>query len=349
MDAIDTGALSPLHQSPTLPATSVEGFAKWQPPLPTSSEDIKLRLLTTPAYTLGEGRYATVYLAAYSKGKGRIGHLHVPESPTRLPETEAVGEGEHLSLDDNTSDDVEINATGDGYKGGSWRLCAAKILAPDRESQTMGLREAFFLNRLTNPAPQPGTPRGKRALSPLRSYFSNGGTIDPASKGQRRERSGRVYVIRLLAVKEDEDTRPVRFSTAHGRSASDAVDLSRSSSRHRSTTLHGSSDPRYLPKLPVPDIRADTASNASLASSPSMPSLADAAKTSPAPSPARLVLLLEYASLGTLDRLLRTSPDLVGPELWSRWARQGAEALEWVHEKGVVHADVKPGNILVSI
>lgn len=83
-----------------------------------------------------------------------------------------------------------------------------------------------------------------------------------------------------------------------------------------------------------------------LATSPSLPALAQAVRTGPAVS--RLVLLLEHAPLGTMDRLLRTSPSVVGKRLWERWAVQATEALAWVHEKGVVHADIKPGNLLVS-
>jgi serine/threonine protein kinase len=172
-------------------------------------------------------------------------------------------------------------------------------MAADRESQTMGLREAFFLGRL-NPASKRG-----RAPSPLRSP------------------RGSVHVIRLIAVKEDVDGR----RSTHGRSVSDAIkDEPKVLTRQRSSTFtdeHG------------------------LSSFPSLPSLAHGAKDPPL-SLSRLVLLIEHAPLGTLDRLLRTSPDLVGRQLWECWARQGADALEWVHSKGVVHCDVKPGNLLVS-
>jgi serine/threonine protein kinase len=87
-----------------------------------------------------------------------------------------------------------------------------------------------------------------------------------------------------------------------------------------------------------------------LNSFPSLPSLAQAAKVGleTAPALSRLVLVLEHAPLGTMDRLLRTSPDLVGKKLWQRWAVQTTDALHWVHGKGIVHADIKAGNLLVS-
>ena len=141
----------------------------------------------------------------------------------------------------------------------------------------MGLREAFFLNRL---------------------------------------RGNNVYIVKMIAVKEDVDHR-----RTHSRSASDAGRLK--PARQRSSTLYDE-----------------------LAPSPSLPALAQTARSTPSIS--RLVLLLEHAPLGTMDRLLRTSPTLVGRQMWERWARQTVDALAWVHAKGVVHADIKPGNLLAS-
>jgi hypothetical protein len=154
-----------------------------------------------------------------------------------------------------------------------WTLCAAKRMNADRESQTMGLREAFFLNRLQSPT------RG-------------------------------VYIVKLLAVREQTERRSV-----HGRSASD---LKTVLNRPRSSTEH-------------------------LSSFPSLPSLHAARDTV-----SRSTLLLEHAEHGTLDMFLRTSPDLVGGETWVRWARQCSAAVEWTHEKGILHADIKPANLLVS-
>ncbi|KAI9634253.1 kinase-like domain-containing protein, partial [Dioszegia hungarica] len=154
-----------------------------------------------------------------------------------------------------------------------WTLCAAKRMNVDRESQTMGLREAFFLNRLQSPT------RG-------------------------------VYIVKLLAVREQTERRSV-----HGRSASD---LKTVLNRPRSSTEH-------------------------LSSFPSLPSLHAARDTV-----SRSTLLLEHAEHGTLDMFLRTSPDLVGDETWIRWARQCSAAVAWTHEKGILHADIKPANLLLT-
>lgn len=145
-----------------------------------------------------------------------------------------------------------------------WELCAAKRMNPDRESQTMGLREAFFLNRLKSHT------RG-------------------------------MYIVKLIAVREHSEKR-------HTRSASDF-------------------------KVGRPRGATD------LSSFPSMPLL----------NAPRSVLILEHVPLGTLDQFLRTSRDLVGSHIWLRWARQCSEAVAWTHEKGILHADIKPANLLVSV
>ncbi|KAL7420267.1 hypothetical protein Q5752_005236 [Cryptotrichosporon argae] len=199
-----------------------------------------------------------------------------------------------------------------------WTLCAVKRMTPDRDSQAQGLREAFILNRL---------------------------------KGGR----GSVHIIKLIAVKEDADD--VRAPGAHGRSASDATREAGVARRLRSSTVYAGhlGDAREREREAN---RAHADAHAQLGSFPSLPALASAAAANgyahahaydaSTPSLSRLVLVLEHAPLGTLDRLLRTSPGLVGRDLWDRWAREGTEAVVWVHSKGIVHADIKPGNLLLT-
>lgn len=265
--------LSPLNQSPSL--SPADKFPTWRPPRPPSASDIEFRLRLEDRYLLGEGRYAQVYLASCRKGKAVY--------RTRPP---LANHQDHE---------------------GRWHLCAAKRLAPDRDSQTMGLREAFFLNRLsgsTNIA-------AGRASSPLRETSTR-----PTSKGSR-------HIIKLIAVKEESGA-VEQSAKGHSRSASDATSEQTShAARHRRSTLVS---------------REDEALRLSRTY---------AEEDSRSPAFSRLVLLLEHAPLGTLDRLLRTSPSIVGQALWERWAEQAASALAWVHSKGVLHADVKPGNFLV--
>lgn len=184
-----------------------------------------------------------------------------------------------------------------------WRLCAAKRLAADRESQTMGLREAFFLNRL------------------------NGPTMGRKGSLARRSERGRVFIVKLIAVKEEQEAPSPANAAA-------VLPPSPTPGRKRSSTIYagGREGPEHT---------------MGHSHTPSLPGALELDKQPP-PSPRRLVLLLEHIPLGSIDRMLRTEPGVVGERLWGRWAREAAEALDWVHSRGVVHADIKPSNILVS-
>lgn len=217
-----------------------------------------------------------------------------------------------------------------------WRLCAAKRLSADRESQTLGLREAFFLHRLR-------------------------------SELEEQPAKGEVFVVKLIAVKEDGE-KPV--AQGHSRSASDALvgtplgtpspllaGLPSSgglgvhpASRLRSSTVAATSSatgPMISDKHIPYSIPPSPLALPSVASTPSLPSLF-LSSTEPSATSSRLVLLLEHCPLGSVDRMLRTSPTLVGAGLWLDWAKQAISALQWVHEHGIVHADVKPGNLLLT-
>lgn len=134
-----------------------------------------------------------------------------------------------------------------------------------------------------------------------------------------------MYIVKLIAVKEIKEANEGRGS--HMRSVSDDTETV------ISATPSGS--PLRRPRSSTTSARRQEPTQLTI-------------DTERIESAARLVLVLEHAPLGTVDRLLRTSPALVGPQLWGRWAREAAEALEWVHSHGIVHADVKPANLLLT-
>lgn len=311
-------SISPLHQSPTLPRPLPA--PSWRPPLPAPAAQVDMRFEPSPSHLLGEGRYSTVYLSSFrrkSRGRSRASYERPPSQYS----------------------DNSINAEGDGFVGGSWRLCAAKRMQADRESQTMGLREAFFLDRLANKRlghGVTGLSERPRAVSPLRHTSKRSSSDDLCGYAKSR---GCVYIIKLIATMEDNAG--TGAPSGHGRSASDALEplgYNRTVTRQRSSTFISSTVPRKSV--------LDQGASASYQTDHSSHSQAARQEVH---AVSRLVLLLEHAPLGTLDRLLRNSPHLAGKNLWHRWAREGTSALEWVHAKGIIHADVKPGNILVRI
>jgi hypothetical protein len=60
----------------------------------------------------------------------------------------------------------------------------------------------------------------------------------------------------------------------------------------------------------------------------------------------RPYLVMEYLSGGSLEEQLRNGPVPLGRAL--RWLEHAGEALDHAHAEGVVHRDVKPGNLLLD-
>ncbi|KAJ1540152.1 hypothetical protein HK405_011856, partial [Cladochytrium tenue] len=62
----------------------------------------------------------------------------------------------------------------------------------------------------------------------------------------------------------------------------------------------------------------------------------------------RMLILLEYAAGGTMWDYIDAMRESggIGQELWLRWSRQLASAVDFIHSLGIVHHDIKPHNCL---
>ncbi|KAF9116279.1 hypothetical protein BGX27_003872 [Mortierella sp. AM989] len=59
-------------------------------------------------------------------------------------------------------------------------------------------------------------------------------------------------------------------------------------------------------------------------------------------------LILEYCQQGSMWDWIRQNPEKVGFRQWLTWAIQLLQAVDYIHEAGLVHHDIKPHNILLD-
>ncbi|KAI8606200.1 kinase-like domain-containing protein [Dissophora ornata] len=59
-------------------------------------------------------------------------------------------------------------------------------------------------------------------------------------------------------------------------------------------------------------------------------------------------LLLEYCQHGSIWDWIRQHPEQVGFRQWLKWALQLLQAVDCIHDAGLVHHDIKPHNILLD-
>ncbi|BGP25496.1 NIMA-related kinase 3 [Rhodotorula toruloides] len=323
------------NESATLPPTAGHSSN----PLLDTRQAPSLRLSPIPLYSLGEGRHATVYLASFVP-QARDGQVRVEKRR---------------------------------------RLCAAKRLLPDRESQVSGLGEAFILAKLSQANPDSAAVAGSRYIiglygvrderdgidppAPLpssssptsvsrraslrRSYDgaapSGSGTLSPLGKetfaygADEGEATSREDKRRSLPLQEKHKKGKARLSdmisgtsTPSGRLSllSHALEPPLTSTRRRTTLGGGPSTTSTTPSHSSPTTLAP----------------------SPLPHPAspRIDLLLEYCPFGHVLQFARAHPQRIGKRRWFEWALQVSSAAEWAHEKGALHADLKPQNVMVA-
>lgn len=107
----------------------------------------------------------------------------------------------------------------------------------------------------------------------------------------------------------------------------------------------GATDGTFPASSPLP------ASSATVAAPSQRPlSFASSAVRPPPqiPSTPRIILMLEYCPFGHALSFARQFPERMHKRRWLEWARQLVAAVAWAHERGVLHADIKPQNVLVS-
>jgi len=326
----DRFSFSPRPTLPSSPSTatilpSTAGHSS--NPLLDTRQAPSLRMSATSPYLLGEGRHASVYLASFTPRSS----ISSPRSPER-------------------------------------QLCAAKRLFPDRDSQLSGLGEAFILSKLTSPVTtSPSSP----PIPLLERRKSNDELAERGAKhilrlwGVKDERDGLELPAKGLLERSDSRRSSKRYSEGYAGSplrGEEVVD----SNKLFPTSSNRSKGPRHSEPIPVPT-RSSHASPSRLLSSLAPPLTSSSAQrrrtqsanSTPPPPPAvlppptppsdepRIDLILEFCPYGNLLQFARNQPERMDKKRWFDWSRELVSAVAWSHERNVLHADLKPQNIMV--
>lgn len=231
----------------------------------------------------------------------------------------------------------------------NWNLCAAKRVNRDPEAQQSALKEAYIL-----------------------------GLLETKLHGSRK------HILRFLGMKREEDLElwsPPYDVDSRSRSSSTADSAhSIGLGFSNSSSIRTSSDHLDIPINTTPSSGAHTPERPKLhlrhsSSIQSIPAAAFSRSSeleasvrranslreplrssrssmhepySPLGNDSRLVMLLELCPGGTIAAMLRRQPHLVSRSLWLKWSRQIADALNHCHSRGILHADIKSQNIMVS-
>lgn len=311
-----------------------------------ATKHVDFRLCPTNEFLLGEGRHCSVYLGSYR-----------PRPDTVSPETSPY------SLCSN-----------------AWQLCAIKRLHADRQSQLLGLEEAFALRRLglhpniiqlidirdevefASPQPTP-QPRERPLLTQTAGLGLGLGL--PRSEGRSSSPNGAASHSRSTSDMTGRDeilqeTQTHKRNVAHEKQHEAAMargiihepdqhptsyipqQRSRNSVQQQTqSSILPTPAPTFLVQGPDGDSLSNQSPNPS-----SDQSLIPRSPGLPLGTP-RLLILLELLP-NNLALFARKHPDRIDLRQWYDWALQMTEAILFLHTKGCVHSDIKKENMLLT-
>lgn len=318
-----------------------------------TTKHVDFRLCPTNEFLLGEGRHCAVYLGSYRNQPG-------------------------------------TNATGTGgmAPSGAWQLCAIKRHHADRQSQLLGLEEAFALRRLglhpniiqlidirdevelaTSPQPTP-QPRDNRAETSSAGFGleyglpkTETGNTTLTGKSSTAAQSSHSRSTSDMTGRDQflYETQSHKRALAQEKQHETALDcgtldepghIHPAALQHRAGVATGNRHQSTLipnPSFLVQGPEGDPLDNSSKAARADGPSDRDPIRRSSSIGVDPPRLLILLELLpNNLALFARKHSQRIDLQQWFQWALQMVEAVVFLHDKGCVHADIKKENMLLT-
>lgn len=325
----------------------------------------RLRLQTTRDFLLGEGRHASVYLASWIPAQDRQKRTREEWSlcaAKRIlpdPESQVAGLGEAFILaklassSNAPSERVTETAPVTSIETGAHYVMTLYGVkderdgveappAPGGEPVTPSSATASPRSKLGIGAPTSNkSTQARRAASerqPYRKLFGNGKLLSPPPPSPREEEKGRTFGFfdAMSRKKGPRQSAPTPSVTTDSNSISGPARLDEEEEEilaDKTTAL-------------TTGIRRGSSVRQASGSTTLAPSITLSCDDDSIPTP-RIILLIEFCPFGHLMNHIRANADSIGRAQWFEWAKQLALAVAWCHHRGVLHADIKPQNVLV--
>ncbi|ORY89601.1 kinase-like domain-containing protein [Leucosporidium creatinivorum] len=329
----------------------------------------RLRLIPAREYLLGEGRHAIVYLGSF-----------IPRPSSPLPptwtlcaakrifadrESQLAGLGEAFILSKLASAQVPPFPLGSLAERGSQFILRLYGVKDERdgvemvgEEDPVTRRKKAWEDASAGGGLGLGRPSNWASSTDLRAFSEMAATSAaakiPHRRSLRRQHSFTPSDLSpLIGSPSVENGEEFFASFPHGEDPlatphpqpQQLVELQQSS--RKKGPRHSEPPPAPLRSdfFAVDDHRHSTTTSR-------LPSGSPPSTTKPSPSPPddspRMILLLEYCPFGHALSFAKMYPERMGKRRWLEWARQLVSAVAWAHERGVLHADIKPQNVLVA-
>ncbi|KAK4054325.1 hypothetical protein OIO90_003558 [Microbotryomycetes sp. JL221] len=335
-------------------------------PVLDSRQAPQVRLMPNRDYSLGEGRHATVYLASFLKRTESLSSQTRQAHPrtTSIPPSTSSWQ---LCAAKRVFPDRESQVAGLGEA-----FILAKLATPTHalRPESLASRGSPHVLKLYGVRderdgiePVPDDDRKPPRQTPL----------EAAATAHRLREQDNNHENRPMTSVSHSDLRTTMSETSNLRPSKASKWLQRRSLRRKSSFTPCNLEP------PIGSPSLETSSNrnkdffATLQEQSIVPKLDSTNKTALMPAPTivtpesvdnvvhrqsntqirtdeypRLILLLEYCPFGHSLNFARLYPERMGRKRWFEWARQLVAAVAWAHERNVLHADIKPQNVMIA-